>query len=104
MTATTGCTGAEGNDRLYGSRGAELRGDGSGADRLRGGAGRDMLSGATGQDGLHGGHERDRWSARGGWRDRVTSGKGRDTVRPTRPTAFAAAGPSGHGWPPTSAR
>ena len=100
-----GLDGGRANDRLYGSRGADLRGGGSGADRLRGGAGRDMLSGGTGQDGLHGGRERDRWSARGGWRDRVDCGKGRDRgLGPTRPTAFAAASPSGHSWPPTSAR
>ena len=78
MTARTGCTAAEGNDRLYGSRGADLGGGGSAAGRLRGGAGRDMLSGGTGQDGLHGGRGRDRWSARGGLRDRVDCGKGRD--------------------------
>jgi Ca2+-binding RTX toxin-like protein len=73
-----GLDGGRRNDRLYGSRGADLRGGGSGADRLRGGAGRDMLPGGTGQDGIHGGRGRDRWSARGGLRDRVDCGKGRD--------------------------
>ena len=99
-----GLDGGRGNDRLYGSRGADPPGGGSGADRLRGGAGRDMLSGGTGQDGLHGGRGRDTWSARGLARPRRLWQGARQGLGPTRPTAFAAASPSGHSWPPTSAR
>jgi hypothetical protein len=64
-----------GAGRLRGERGRDcLRGD-RGPDRLRGGAGRDRLRGGRGAD---------RVSARGGVRDDVDCGRGRDVAKVDR--------------------
>ena len=73
-----------GNDIAYGHTGDDaLYGD-PGNDRLYGGAGNDRLYGGTGRDRLVGAAGADVVSARGGGRDRVDCGPGRDLVRADR--------------------
>ena len=63
--------GASGNDRITGN---------SGDDRIRGDSGNDTIAGSTGTDRISGGSGRDRISARDGQRDRVSCGRGTDSV------------------------
>ena len=63
--------GDQGNDRLNGSSGNDSISGNSGGDRLTGGSGADRISGGSGND---------RVSARDGRRDRISCGRGRDTV------------------------
>jgi Tol biopolymer transport system component len=67
--------GDQGNDRISGNSGADNIKGNSGADRINGGSGGDRLSGGIGND---------RISARDGRRDRITCGKGRDSVTADR--------------------
>jgi YVTN family beta-propeller protein len=67
--------GGAGRDRLYGGAGHDRLHGGPGRDRLRGGPGRDRLRGGVGHDVLH---------VRGGERDHVHCGNGRDAVRADR--------------------
>lgn len=72
--------GGNAGDRLDGGAGADvLRGD-TGRDVLLGGAGPDRLAGGRSDDRLDGGPGDDRINARGGGRDRIRCGPGRDAV------------------------
>lgn len=51
-----------------------------GADRIKGGAGDDCLRGGRGRDRISGGEGDDKIHVRGGRRDRVKCGPGKDTV------------------------
>ncbi|MGH3241726.1 MAG: calcium-binding protein, partial [Spirillospora sp.] len=70
--------GGGGRDRLKGSAGNDKVVGGSGRDRVDGGPGADKLRGAGGKDLLKGRAGRDRIRAKGGGKDRVRCGPGRD--------------------------
>ena len=76
--------GRGGNDRLRGFGGRDCLGGGKGRDRLQGGGGRDKLLGGRGRDRLSGGRGADRIRAKGGKRDVVRCGPGRDRVTADR--------------------
>ena len=68
------------NDRAAGGAGNDRITGGAGRDVLKGGAGNDRLKGGTGRDRLSGGSGNDRIDARDRRRERITCGRGRDTV------------------------
>jgi dienelactone hydrolase len=73
--------GGRGNDKVSGGDGDDcLRGN-RGRDRVRGGAGDDDASGGPGADRLIGGDGADEVKARGGGRDRVRCGSGKDVAK-----------------------
>jgi Ca2+-binding RTX toxin-like protein len=85
--------GIGGNDRLTGGRGRDLMLGDAGNDRLDGGAGADIVDGGAGRDDLKGGAGtdlilgdagNDTINARGGSRDYVVCGGGRDRVSADR--------------------
>jgi predicted acyl esterase len=67
-----------GNDRVRGLDGDDCVKGGGGDDRLKGNRGDDVVSGGSGGDRLGGGAGRDKLRARGGGRDIVRCGKGKD--------------------------
>jgi hypothetical protein len=74
-----------GADRLTGGNGNDRIDGGKGNDTLSGGAGNDTLIGGAGKDKLNGGAGNDKLDARDGAPgDRVTCGRGRDTVKADR--------------------
>ena len=64
-------SGAGGDDRIYGN---------SGDDRVAGNSGEDTITPGSGRDRVSGGSGRDRIGARDGKRDRISCGRGTDTV------------------------
>ena len=72
--------GGGGTDLLLGQAGADRAYGGDGADTLFGAEGRDRLTGNAGRDRLFGGDANDIIKARGGERDYINCGDGRDTV------------------------
>lgn len=81
--------GGSGGDRLGAERGRDTVRGGSGADtiyagssndRVSGGPGSDRLNGNSGSDRLSGDSGNDRISSRDGQRDRISCGRGTDTV------------------------
>ena len=81
--------GGPGSDRLYGGSGSDRLGGDAGDDRLSGGTGRDRISAGAGNDSVNPGTEsdriatgsgNDRVAARGGRRDTVDCGPGRNDV------------------------
>ena len=72
--------GGAGRDRLDGGSGGDTLDGGEGADVLLGGAGADRLLGGPGADRVDGGDGDDAFDVRGGSRDKVRCGDGRDTV------------------------
>ena len=76
--------GDSGNDRLTGSSGADSLSGGSGNDRLSGGSSGDRLNGGSGADRISGAGGNDRISARDRRRDRISCGRGRDSVTADR--------------------
>lgn len=81
--------GGRGDDRVFGRFGNDVLRGGDGDDELEGGRDRDILDGGAGDDQLNGGHDpdavaggpgNDRILARGGGRDVVDCGPGRDVA------------------------
>jgi hypothetical protein len=71
-------------DRLDGGAGDDVLSDTGGRNTYRGGPGADLLEGGVGRDLMLGGAGRDRVRARGGGRDDVRCGPGRDSARTDR--------------------
>jgi ABC-2 type transport system ATP-binding protein len=76
--------GGRGRDRLKGRGGDDCLAGQTGGDRLGGGAGEDLLKGGKGSDRMSGGKSADELRARGGGRDRVRCGPGRDLAKVDR--------------------
>lgn len=81
--------GGAGDDRIFGRYGADVLLGGAGddeiegggdSDELHGGAGNDRLNGGFSADAVWGGAGRDRITARGGGRDVIDCGSGRDVA------------------------
>jgi ABC-2 type transport system ATP-binding protein len=76
--------GGAGRDRLKGRAGDDCLAGQTGGDRLGGGRGEDLLKGGKGSDRISGGASDDILRARGGGRDRVRCGAGRDLAKVDR--------------------
>ncbi len=77
-------SGGSGNDRISGDSGTDSLKGNSGRDRVSGGSGNDRINGGSGKDTLSGGSGNDRIAARDGKRDKVSCGRGRDSVTADR--------------------
>jgi hypothetical protein len=73
-------SGGSSADRIAGDQGNDRANGNSGNDSIKGNSGSDRLTGGSGRDRISGGIGNDRIDVRDGKADRVSCGKGRDTV------------------------